>query len=65
MKSNQKEVENNKFILITLMDRQQGIIYRSLDMVPEEAGLLLNSHLTLRKSPSLFEVSVFSLATQE
>lgn len=63
MKSNQKIVENNKFILITLMDGQQGIIHWSPDMMPEEAGLLLNSHSTLRKSHFLFEVSVFSLAT--
>lgn len=62
MQSNQKEVENIEFILVTLMDRQQGVLYWSLDLMPEDVALPLNSQLTLRKSHSFFEVLVSLLA---
>lgn len=44
------------------MDRQQGIVYCSLDLMPEVVAVLLHSQLTLRKSDSFLEVSIASLA---
>ena len=57
-------MENIKYILIILMDRQQSIMYSSLDLMPDVA-LPLNSQLTLRKSHSFFEVLVSLLAKEE
>jgi len=59
MKSNQKEMGSLEFILVTRTDRQQGVVYPSLDLMPEDVALPLNSQLTLRKSHSLFLKSWF------
>ena len=44
------------------MDRQQSIVYCSLDLMPEVVAMLLHNQLTLKKSDSFSDVSTSSLA---